>query len=109
MGERCTGACCRAFPLHNTVRFYAHDDVELIRRWSLDGEAIADMIVPLVGVQDVHGHALWTCRHFDGSDCAIYEKRPQMCADHGVSSPCSHVECTLIPEQSLVRRVEQLS
>lgn len=93
--RRCTGACCREFPLNSGQQFFTHADVEVIRSAAVDGAAIADMIVPTRVRED--GRAMWTCRHFDGRDCGIYERRPAMCADHGSTHVCSHPECELEP------------
>ena len=37
----------------------------------------------------------FTCRFFDAvnGQCTIYEKRPNMCRDYGVTVPCMHEGC----------------
>ena len=37
----------------------------------------------------------YTCKHFDGKNCTIYEARPQMCRDFPNGTTCTYRGCTL--------------
>lgn len=114
---RCTGACCRSFPLSFDPLLTGVEVIAALRgaqqrdehgepklgldgeplMWNLtEGAAIADMVLPLYGPypKDAKAQARFTCRHFDGSNCTNYENRPDLCRDHGVISNCHEPNCT---------------
>jgi Fe-S-cluster containining protein len=108
MGNRCTGKCCESFVLTGIGE--TPDDIrDYLRRRSFDGNAIADMIVPLYkiepGVQMPNGSIadkppggggwIFTCAHFDkqARSCGIYASRPIMCRDYPYGSTCEHFDC----------------
>lgn len=89
--SRCTGHCCRSFPVCGTTPEEWADP-----KWygtKQDGAYISDMLIHLGhnGKQDYY-----TCRHFnpDTGDCKQYESRPAMCRDYPYGSECEHKECT---------------
>lgn len=104
---RCTGHCCRRFPLSQSyaevkeaaekVKAGGHDRFQ-------DSVFVADMLVPL-GLQVANGSGemreFFTCRHLDAStgDCGVYEQRPTLCREHpfyGRSEGTCHTPgCTL--------------
>lgn len=95
--DRCTGHCCARFPLHTTAGGYFTHETFAARDPAtvVDGEFIADMVIPLFGPNLETEPDQWTCRHFDGVDCAAYEQRPEMCRNHGVTWQCRQPACTL--------------
>lgn len=36
----------------------------------------------------------YTCKHFDGQNCKIYESRPSICRNHGENNTCQYRDCT---------------
>ncbi len=98
--ERCTGHCCREFPIGShtiqDLRDIAADPNRVER-----GEAanIIDMLVPLGEKPDKDGRVrpVYTCRHLDATtgDCRNYKGRPRMCRDYPYGNPCEHAECTM--------------
>lgn len=93
---RCTGHCCRSFPLNHTIeqlRAYAADTS---KGNASEAGQIADMLIPL-GARD-DGREMFTCRHHDTEtgDCRIYEDRPRMCRDYPYGRSCEHSECTAV-------------
>lgn len=103
--SRCTGHCCRRFTLSVEPQYLwrliysvrsARDDDDMIR----DNVEIARMVIPLEDKQpiacpptDLMDQHHYTCRHFDGRDCTIYEQRPYMCREHPVDNT-NHGKCT---------------
>ncbi|KKK79505.1 hypothetical protein LCGC14_2832790, partial [marine sediment metagenome] len=109
---RCTGHCCREFPLpfgpeklkEQCRRNGQRNDIT--KAPVLDGDVIADMVVyrgfrrwscdniaeELQAQSEMH---FYTCRHFDkeSGDCAIYETRPRMCKDYPYRGTCGHSDC----------------
>ena len=95
--DRCTGHCCERFPLHTdsdgefTHASFAACDPSTI----VDGEFIADMVIVLLGPEPDGVSDQWTCRHYDGANCRAYDRRPEMCRNHGVLWQCRQAACTL--------------
>lgn len=101
MSQRCTGHCCKNFPLPRTIE-------ELRENWLLwrtgkhaenpaaiieDIDLIYPMVIPL-GV-DRNGTHRYTCKHLlANGDCSIYIDRPRMCSEYPYGHPCDHDECT---------------
>ena len=56
----------------------------------VDGEFIADMVIPLQ--TDAEGLHWYTCRHLDTSTglCTVYAQRPAMCRDFPYGTTCQH-------------------
>ena len=93
MGDRCTGHCCRSFPLSCSFEDLSTDPSRFA-----DGEYILDMIIPTGEHYDgpVNAGPLYTCRHLDPSsgDCREYDHRPALCREHPYKSPCYSDGCT---------------
>ena len=101
--NRCTGHCCRRFPLP-----VAPDELDLVRERCEDGVFVADMLVhiepatepeprPGQGPQAARGEVhYYTCRHFntDTGNCQEYENRPAMCRNFPYGDTCSYKACT---------------
>lgn len=89
---RCTGHCCRTF-------FIASDLTEKLMAGEgdlQDGEQIRDMLLPTgKETPSDDGECWWTCRHFDGDRCTIYEDRPKMCSGYPYGAACTFEGCTL--------------
>lgn len=69
----------------------------------IDGEMIADMVIPIhwAATERDGRHYFdrafhtYTCRHhLPNGDCGIYERRPRMCADFPYDRPCPIDGCT---------------
>lgn len=66
MGDRCTGHCCKRFPIPFDL------DTVIAKQHELrDGEFLAAMLIPLDD-----------------------DQRPHMCSDFPYRNPCEHAECT---------------
>lgn len=93
--SRCTGGCCRSFPLPLGV---TKERLQADPRSFEDGEMVADMLVPL-GREEVDGHPLYTCKHLDyvTGDCTVYDRRPAMCREFPYGLRCPIVGCTMKP------------
>lgn len=110
--DRCTGHCCRAF----TLPFNSETLKERAARLE-DGKVIADMVIPLyegpardmpldvrtsvdteaqrlAGSYDFAPIYVFTCRHFDGTGCKIYARRPSMCSTYPNGRRCAYDGCT---------------
>ncbi len=112
--ERCTGHCCRSFPLSIDMQASAVEVMAQLKagpgggRGSyLDAEYVLDMIIPIQGprLEGLPQHA-FTCRHFDGDNCTAYEARPKLCREHGISGSCDHRDkgCTFVVERPKLER-----
>ncbi len=100
--SRCTGACCKRFPLTAT---YAEVQAaaEVVKAGGRDRYQdtvfIADMLIPLKPAPD--GKEFFTCRHHDAAsgNCTVYEQRPTLCREHPfygvVNGHCSTAGCEL--------------
>lgn len=113
---RCTGQCCRSFPLNIDFTLQADQVINILRNGKpngvkmQEGEAIADMIIPIYGPWPAADpQARFTCKHFDGSNCNNYQQRPWLCRDHGVGSKCDHVGkgCTIDQAKALRKLVAE--
>lgn len=123
MADRCSGDCCRLFfqarsPIeweHRRRRAqqvldkYRGEDADYDKPW-LEELYIADMLVfvytlthrilaPGRWEHPVKGSRwhFYTCRHFDGSNCTAYDKRPRMCSEYphyGKDHACRYPKCT---------------
>ena len=94
---RCTGHCCRAFPLP-----FGPEELAA-KAWGYqDGEQIAAMAIylgQLEGPPEPHcslGPAhYYTCKNLqDNGDCGIYDDRPQMCRGYPYGGQCGYTACT---------------
>ena len=99
MSERCTGHCCRVFHLP-----YSPEEMEAKKSTIQDGEFIADMIIllgkgkswPDCPSSELGGESyFYTCKHFDGTNCTAYEKRPNMCRLYPYGNACKYEGCTM--------------
>lgn len=98
--HRCSGHCCKAFRLSLPVE-------QLWQSRNAERQFVADMVVPLGrfasgerlpdGEDARESGDYFTCRHFDEEtgDCLVYNVRPQMCRDLGVTVQCNKKGCTL--------------
>lgn len=97
-GKRCTGHCCRMFPLP-----YDLETIQQKQTVLQDGAFIADMLVPLPREPELGGRPpqlYWwfTCRHLtDRGDCGVYEERPEMCRGYPYGGRCVNPGCTASP------------
>lgn len=109
MGSRCTGACCREFFLPPLDQLAAEalwfavlgDIADAAERI-----AIVAMVVPVRlcrpgnpmpsgRINEEGEEMVYTCRHFDGANCTIYERRPHMCRNFPYGRPCPYGDaCT---------------
>jgi len=107
MSDRCTGHCCRRFPLSASLEEIREDLARVARgephRYGTPRDAafILDMVVPLERSAVPDGHVgeprqYYTCRHLLATgDCGVYEQRPLMCSDYPYEGGrCHHPECT---------------
>ena len=83
--DRCTGHCCRSFPLLQYEKLMADPARHQ------DGEQIAAMVV-LIPESDP---PRFTCRNLQpNGDCGVYEARPAMCRDFPYDRRCGVPGCT---------------
>lgn len=106
-GTRCSGHCCKRFPLpfgpvelwteylevRASDKVVRHDPVEIVK--------VAEMVVYLGATYAPPGAIFhngttikhyYTCRYHDAAtgDCKNYENRPNMCSDYPYGQPCEH-------------------
>lgn len=96
--SRCTGHCCRAFPLPLTPEEIA--DPEHMARF-IDGPQIAAMVryIGPAPPGSTGGHHSYSCTSLtDSGDCGIYEDRPVMCRDFPYGRTCTVDGCTRTPD-----------
>lgn len=98
MTMRCTGHCCRRFPLPQSLavlRLRAAAQPDSMQ----DLPFIADMLIPLG--EGTYGDGtpnyLYTCRHHNAEtgDCKVYEMRPRMCSEYPYGKACTQADCTM--------------
>src|ERR1700690_370117 len=90
MTARCTGHCCRRFPLNITMDKLKENAAAFGGDYAL----ILDMIIQLPDAPDDHGPR-YTCRHLLASgDCGIYETRPKLCSEFPYGRDCNVEGCT---------------
>lgn len=104
MANRCTGHCCKNFPLP-----YSHSDLKLaFEAWRKGESEWKDLngkphplpqdihlIYPMVIPLPVKDQFRYDCKHLDGQgDCTIYENRPRMCVDYPYGKMCQKKGCT---------------
>ena len=105
VAERCSGGCCRSFPISIDYQATAVEVLKMLREevpgkpgtmWD-EWDIIADMLIPIFGPwPNIHAsQAHFTCRHFDGDNCGIYESRPKLCRRYGVMTRCEYEGCTM--------------
>lgn len=94
MTERCTGHCCRCFPVSSTLDHLRSIAANPGNASAAEAAQIADMLIPLGQRED--GREMYTCRHHDAEtgDCRIYDDRPRMCRDYPYGKSFEHSECT---------------
>ena len=88
-GDRCTGECCRAFPLP-----WNHDK---LGDW-LRGEALPPsidhaeihMVLAMTKPEPAIADNWYSCKLFDGHSCTAYDARPTMCSDFPYGRRCEH-------------------
>lgn len=109
--SRCTGHCCRRFTIPASLEeIKRRRNAEVCppdERWIIDGDKLADMLVPLETETREDGTlAHWfTCRHLlPSGDCGDYENRPEMCSGYPYGKACNFDGCTLVPADQLVRQ-----
>lgn len=96
--SRCTGHCCKRFPLPYTL-----DEIRERQATLADGATIADMLIPLDSpaeqARDGRVWSFFTCKHLgDNGDCRIYATRPAMCMGYPYGGVCMNTGCTARPE-----------
>ncbi|MGZ3686893.1 MAG: YkgJ family cysteine cluster protein [Bdellovibrionota bacterium] len=89
---RCTGHCCRRFALP-----HGYDELQAMagaEDASSDTRMIAAMVIPVASSKDGREH-LYRCKNLGvKGDCAIYDRRPQMCRDFPEAKGCHFWKCT---------------
>ena len=88
---RCTGHCCRFFCLDDP-----YEEIQT-KEWQdkmLEGEKIAEMVIPLGVVGSEAKQHYYTCKYFDGANCTNYENRPLMCSAYPHGRGCGVKGCT---------------
>ncbi len=109
MSGRCTGDCCRRFPLSVSPEemradLQARETGTFSRFDPVETRFVLDMVIPIEvskiridGTEAEEPRQYYTCRHLQPSgDCGAYENRPRMCSDfphYGRGSACEHVHC----------------
>lgn len=132
--ERCTGHCCRRFSLPipwmkvKMIKKAIARGIQDIptgkpfRTWNIaseDFQKTMDMLIPLgefrEEVQFQRGHRSrkneerqyhYTCRHYDGRNCTIYESRPAMCRNYPDGRKCQYRGCTRRTEEETICKME---
>lgn len=107
---RCTGHCCKSFPLPVTMAVL-RADVEAVAAGDItarhfqDGAQVLDMLIPLGEPTGDVQKDRYTCRHHgaDGN-CGIYETRPRMCSEYPYGQPCRIEGCTRVIEELVTIR-----
>ena len=95
--SRCTGHCCRDFPLPVTLATLRAEPMRF-----RDGQQIADMVIELreYTYPDGRQGARFTCKNLrSNGDCGDYENRPWMCSAYPYGGACLNPECTADPEE----------
>lgn len=84
-GDRCTGRCCRGFPLPYSPTALANQATTIE-----DGVQIAAMVIPRGEYPERPGFWRYDCKNLlPSGDCVVYETRPRMCSDYPYGLPCS--------------------
>lgn len=107
MSSRCTGYRCRDFALP-----YSPEEIEAMRlsvtEWDAAGNEALAHTYPYAVFQDLGTIAAmvqyrgerdeqprYSCAHLsENGDCAIYERRPSMCARYPYGKRCAYEACT---------------
>lgn len=105
MSDRCTGHCCKAFTLP-----YSPDELqEKFEEWvggKDNGPRDIDVVWPMAiylgpshvnpatGLQHPETFHVYTCEHFEGGNCTIYEGRPNVCRRYPNGRKCYYKDCT---------------
>lgn len=100
MSDRCTGQCCRRFPLNMTptnIREQAGRRAARDPSGAADDAMIADMVIwvasePIGNPERGEYRDFYSCKHLLLSgDCGAYERRPaHMCGDCPYGKACEH-------------------
>ena len=101
----CIGKCCEVFFIKNSPgemwKMFEEADTSKIK----DIHIIAPMLRPLpLSTKDARGHSVandpvpdgthpYTCVHYVGGECSIYDHRPYMCRDFPGFSKCPWKGC----------------
>lgn len=106
---RCTGECCKAFPISGGISLDELRELCATKNF-IDGDVLLDMLIPLgvhvvppgrhpkslpLAASENRAQHFFTCRHFDGKNCGIYENRPDMCKRYPYGDPCEHAAAGL--------------
>ena len=120
MGDRCSGHCCKVFPLGSDPdkrpAGFSPDELAEIFRAQTEGRepkgnggrTINDLeiIYPMLrylgeSAERIDGEKVeppihvYRCAHLQESgDCGIYETRPEMCREYPYGRPCNQPDCT---------------
>jgi Fe-S-cluster containining protein len=120
MSDRCTGKCCKAFPLgyytkeqiqflyENTIKpvlplppfpeglnhFSRIEGIEEWWPWMIFIGRFSYHPTTGVESQDGKEHDYFTCsKLLPNGDCSVYEDRPHFCRSYGVEIRCEHPDC----------------
>jgi Fe-S-cluster containining protein len=106
MGDRCTGHCCRKFPLSFPPCQIADNYGAWMRgepkdHFGIDILTDIHLVAPAVRFTgesytgDNGDRWLYSCIHLtDNRDCGIYDMRPAMCRDYPYGRKCQQEGCT---------------
>ena len=96
--DRCTGECCKSFPLPFTWDEWAamvRGDIPKPYQDEAGGAdqevaMIISMVRPNQNDPRNGGNRRYTCTLFDGESCQAYSARPHMCRHYPYDKPCEH-------------------
>lgn len=120
MGDRCTGHCCKCFPLgiepdERPTGFSPDELEEIFNAHAEDREPTAnggrylndiEIVYPMIrylgeSTVRIDGEKVdppihvYECAHLqENGDCGIYESRPEVCRDYPYGRPCGQPDCT---------------
>lgn len=111
-GARCSGHCCRRFIVPVIAGLGGLDEFKKLSapgvdpRYDADEHRyIADMLIdtgvdtdtdPLGGSKVDPPQRVYKCKHFDGTNCTVYEQRPDMCKSYPSYGACNVEGCTRV-------------
>jgi Fe-S-cluster containining protein len=96
---RCTGHCCKKFPLpfpNLKSMFTPEYDSHKYQ----NGEQIRNMVIFLEPHPTKPEYGYYTCKNLTtNGDCAIYDQRPRMCSEYPYGDKCVIPGCTMVNQK----------
>lgn len=99
-GDRCTGQCCKSFPLPFSWNEWAAMVItgEYLARFEGYHRRTGELAMILSMVRPNQNdprnrpgqQQYYTCTMFDGKSCTAYDARPRMCSEYPYDNPCEH-------------------